>query len=77
MFVLSVAVLTTNSMAKISWTTVYSTLQSSPTPLLLQALQHHHFQGNWKQMTPSLLKQRTSDSGMIWDFVATFQGSAI
>ena len=37
------------------WTTVYSTLQSSLTRPLLQAVQYYHFQGNWKQMTPSTL----------------------
>ena len=44
---------------------------------LLQAVQCYLFQGNWKQMTPSPFNKRTSDFWMIWDSVATCQGSAI
>ena len=71
MFVLSVAILTFNSLVKISLDDRLQHVAKSSHP--------YHFQGNWKQMTPSLLCfiERTSDFGMIWGFVATFQGSAI
>ena len=69
MFVLSVAVLTFDYMAKIS---VVDTA-SAPSSATLS------FPGKLEtedSILPFLYK-RTSDFGMIWDFVATFQGSAI
>ena len=54
--------------------TVYSTLQSSPTPPVLQSVQYYHFQGNWKQVTPSpfVLTSEHPIFVMICDFVAFF-----
>ena len=77
MFVLSVAALTFNFLAKIS---VDDSLQhvakvshtaSVPSCVTLS------FPGKLETDTPLPFHKRTSDFRMIWDFVAAFQGSAI